>query len=90
MMLDMILLEHHGKRHTNGHVGDNRKQSIRLDSPEREIMGNLVYGEERILVGGASDGPGEEEEGEGEEGGVAERVGREELDARHEEDDVFG
>jgi len=89
-MLNMILFEHHSKRHANGHVGDNRKQSIGLDAPEREVVGDFVYGEEGVLVGGPSNGPGEEEKGEGEEGGVAERVGREELDARHEEDDVFG
>lgn len=81
MVLNVILLEHHREGHSNRHIGDNRKQPIRLYSPEGEVVGDLVHSEEGILVCRPADGPGEEEEGEGEEGGVAEGVGREKLDA---------
>lgn len=89
MVLNVILLEHHRKRHPNRQIRQNRKHPIRLDAPESKVVGNLMHGEEGVLVGGAADEPGEEPEFEAEEGSVAEEVGGRELDEGDEEDDVF-
>lgn len=89
VVLNVILLEHHGKGHPDGHIGEDGEEAVGLDASEGEVVGNLVHGEESVLVGGTSDGPGEEPEPWGPEGGVAERVGRAELDESDQEDDVF-
>lgn len=71
MVINVILLEHHRKRHPDRHVGRDRKQAVLLDAAEREVVGDLVHGQERVLGAGTAHEPRDKEELEAPERGVA-------------------
>lgn len=89
VMLDMVLLEHHCHRDSNGQVGDDRKQPIRLHSLERQVVRDLVHSKECILIGCAANHVGESEKEWREDGSVAQIVRSRELENGDEEDNVF-
>lgn len=59
----------------DGEVGENREEAVELGGPEGEVVGDLVDGEEEVLVGGCAYDVGCEEELPAEEGGGAEGIG---------------
>ena len=82
-------LERHGVRDANGEVGDHGKILVGFDALECEVMGDLVDGQEEVLVGRSSDGVGREDEHRGPEGGVPKPVSGAQLDANDQKHDVF-
>lgn len=88
-MLNVVLFEHHRERHTNRQIREDRKRPVGLDTAESEVVGNLVNGEERVLVGRSTDNVGEGPELPRPERSVAEVEGGAELDEGDEEDDPF-
>jgi len=90
VVLDVVLLEHHGEGDADREVGKDGEEAVLAHAAEGEVVRDLVHGEERVLVGRAADEVGEGPELEREEGCRAQVPRRRELDEGDEEDDVFG
>lgn len=75
---------------SDGEVGEDGEQAVDGRAAGGEVVGDLVDGEEEVLVGGGADNVGDSPELEGPEGGVAEEVGHGELEGDDAEDDVLG
>lgn len=89
VVLDMVFLEHHREWHANVDVGSDRKQPVGANAPEGQVVRDLVYGEESILVGSRANDVRCRPEFERKEGCVAQGIGHEELEQSHAQDDVF-
>lgn len=77
-------------RNPNRQIRNHRKRAIQLRLPERQIMANLMDGQEQILVCRRADHVCCAPEAPGPEGRVLEGVGAEALDGDDEQDEVFG
>jgi hypothetical protein len=52
---DPTHLEQHGIRHANRQVSEHGEQPVGLYTLESQVMGDLVYREEEVLVGRPAD-----------------------------------
>lgn len=75
---------------TDWDVGEDGQQTVGHSRPEGEVVGDLVDGEEEVLVRGGSDHVCSCEKFPVEHGGVAEQVGAEDLEGDNAENDIFG
>lgn len=75
---------------TDGQVCEDGEEAVGRRRAEGEVVADLMYGEEEVLVRGCADDVGEEPEIGGEEGRAADEVGAGYLDRDDEEDDIFG
>lgn len=82
-------LERNSIRHPNRQIRKYREHLIRLHTLERQVMRDLVYGEEEVVVCCSADDVGCEEERNGQGVGVAEGEGDGELEEDDESNDVF-
>ena len=74
---------------TNWQIGKDGQQAVGCGVLESKIVGDLVDGEEQVLVGGGAHDVGNSPERQGEEGRVSKEVGGSDLDSDDEEDDVL-
>lgn len=70
-------------------VGEDGKEAVGQGRPESEVVGDLMDGQEEILVRGGANDVGDRPELQGPEGRVSEEVGAKDLKGNDAGDDIF-